>query len=348
MKINGKLVDICIHGFRIRKHMRYALALWLLGAGGYASAQSPCAGGTTSPMSVSGSYGGQTCTWQVPSGVTAVTISVMGAGGGGGAGFDRTLRSSSSSSGSSGNNGSASSISLGVTVSATTLAEAAGGGYGKGGYCQNEGGRTTCKTGNSGRNGGGGGSDFYAGLTLTSGGGGSGGSGSTGTYANGGNGGNGDLVAGQVFPNPGDVWALFPGLGGYGGWNYLGARAGQGGDGTITLTWAPGVTAAPTIVNFGNAWVGLGNHHDVTVTNNSATAVTIGPITFTDVTGNPADFIAHNYCTKPLKPGRSCEVNAKFAPSSTETETATMNIDVDGSPLQVSLTGTGKVPTKRP
>jgi len=57
-----------------------------------------------------------------------VTISVMGAGGGGGAGFDRTLRSSSSSSGSSGNNGSASSISLGVTVSATTLAEAAGGG----------------------------------------------------------------------------------------------------------------------------------------------------------------------------------------------------------------------------
>jgi len=34
MKINGKSFDICIHGFRIRKHMRYALALWLLGAGG--------------------------------------------------------------------------------------------------------------------------------------------------------------------------------------------------------------------------------------------------------------------------------------------------------------------------
>jgi hypothetical protein len=59
MKINGKLVDICIHGFRIRKHMRYALALWLLGAGGYASAQSPCAGGTTSPMSARGRMAGR-------------------------------------------------------------------------------------------------------------------------------------------------------------------------------------------------------------------------------------------------------------------------------------------------
>jgi hypothetical protein len=145
-----------------------------------------------------------------------------------------------------------------------------------------------------------------------------------------------------------DVWTLVVAAPGQGGAGANGGYAGLNGvAGTIELTWAPGVTAAPTIVNFGNAWVGLGNHHDVTVTNNSATAVTIGPITFTDVTGNPADFIAHNYCTKPLKPGRSCEVNAKFAPSSTETETATMNIDVDGSPLQVSLTGTGKVPTKR-
>jgi len=49
MKINGKSFDICIHGFRIRKHMRYALALWLLGAGGYASAQSPCAGARPAP-----------------------------------------------------------------------------------------------------------------------------------------------------------------------------------------------------------------------------------------------------------------------------------------------------------
>ena len=356
MKINGKSFDICIHGFRIRKHMRYALALWLLGAGGYASAQSPCAGGTTSPMTVSGSgVHAQSCTWTVPAGVAIVTLSLKGAGGGGGGGIPGASSSSSSASGSgaSGFSGSAASISS-LSLQAT-FAEAAGGGSGSGGSCPGGTGGS-CRGGQPGGSGEGHGSDIYAGLTLTSGGGGGGGAGGQFYHANrgapgayGGDGGNGDLVAGQVSSNPGDVWTLVVAAPGQGGAGANGGYAGLNGvAGTIELTWAPGVTAAPTNVNFGNAWVGLGNHHDVTVTNNSATAVTIGPITFTDVTGNPADFIAHNYCTKPLKPGRSCEVNAKFAPSSTETETATMNIDVDGSPLQVSLTGTGKVPTKRP
>jgi hypothetical protein len=106
------------------------------------------------------------------------------------------------------------------------------------------------------------------------------------------------------------------------------------------------VAASPTSVNFGKAWVGLGAHHDVTVSNNGATNVVVGPITFTNVTGNPGDFSDHSFCTIPLKPGKSCLVDAKFMPSSKGTETATMTIYVSGVPLQVSLTGTGKVQVK--
>lgn len=104
------------------------------------------------------------------------------------------------------------------------------------------------------------------------------------------------------------------------------------------------VTVSPTSVNFGTNWVGHGNHHDLTLTNTGAINVTIGPITFANVSGNPGDFSYHNYCTKPLKPGKSCLVDAKLVASAPETETATMNIAISaGSPLQVPLTGTGKI-----
>jgi len=157
-------------------------------------------------------------------------------------------------------------------------------------------------------------------------------------------------AAGSYQPSTGSTSCILAGIG------YFVASPGQANEtqcpaGETTL--APGatscipdtVTVSPGSVNFGDAWVGLGAHHDVTVTNNGSVNVVVGPITFVNVTGNPGDFSAHNYCTIPLKPGKSCLINAKFMPSSAETETATMNIQITapGSPLQVSLTGTGKM-----
>jgi hypothetical protein len=129
---------------------------------------------------------------------------------------------------------------------------------------------------------------------------------------------------------------------------YSGDTNNAGGTGTLAggQVVSSLVAASPTSVNFGKAWVGLGAHHDVTVSNNGATNVVVGPITFTNVTGNPGDFSDHSFCTIPLKPGKSCLVDAKFMPSSKGTETATMTIYVSGVPLQVSLTGTGKVQVK--
>jgi hypothetical protein len=119
-------------------------------------------------------------------------------------------------------------------------------------------------------------------------------------------------------------------------------------DGFVNDTWVwgtPQLSVSPTSWNFGGVFLNFGAHKDLTVTNSGTTKVNIGPISFVNITGNADDFRFHNYCTAPLHPGESCLIDAKFFPSSTATEGATLNIQTNspGSPLlQVSLTGTGR------
>jgi hypothetical protein len=112
-------------------------------------------------------------------------------------------------------------------------------------------------------------------------------------------------------------------------------------------TWVyetPQVTASPTSINFGNVKLCTTKKEVVTLENNGTTKVQIGPISFIDIVGNPADFSFHEYCNGGhLDPGHRCTIGVKFSPSEEAPESATLNIvtNAPGSPLQVPITATG-------
>jgi hypothetical protein len=104
------------------------------------------------------------------------------------------------------------------------------------------------------------------------------------------------------------------------------------------------VAASPSSLDFGN--VGLCNPRKkvVTLTSSCTTKVAIGPISFIDIVGDPADFSFHEWCNGGnLRPGKSCTVAVHFSPDAPTADSATLNIVTSASsnPLQVSITGTG-------
>jgi hypothetical protein len=103
------------------------------------------------------------------------------------------------------------------------------------------------------------------------------------------------------------------------------------------------ITASPTSISFGNVELCRTKKDVLTLKNNGATKVQIGPISFIDVVGNPDDFSYIEYCATNLLPGKSCTVAVKFSPSEEAPESATLNIvtNAPGSPVQVPITGTG-------
>jgi len=113
----------------------------------------------------------------------------------------------------------------------------------------------------------------------------------------------------------------------------------------LAATQTAQVTASPTNINFGNVKVCQTKKEVVTLKDNGTTKVLIGPISFVDVTGNPADFSFREYCDGILGPkkGHSCTIAVKFSPSELSPESATLNIvtNAPGSPVQVPITGTG-------
>jgi len=100
---------------------------------------------------------------------------------------------------------------------------------------------------------------------------------------------------------------------------------------------------SPNNLNFGNVKVSRSKNAVVTIANITFTKLSIGVVSFVDVSGNPADFTFHRFCGSGLLPGQSCTIEVRFSPSQSTTETALLNIvtSTPGSALQVPITGTG-------
>jgi len=124
------------------------------------------------------------------------------------------------------------------------------------------------------------------------------------------------------------------------------------GTGGVTITSINGVPQGsvilfPSAINFGNVNLNTRKKEVLTLTNNSTAKVQIGAVSFTNISGNPADFTFHQYCNEPqggeLFPGNSCTIAVFFDADAVATDTATLNIvtNVPGSPLQVPITATG-------
>jgi len=107
------------------------------------------------------------------------------------------------------------------------------------------------------------------------------------------------------------------------------------------------LTASPTILNFGSVDLCRTKKEVLTLENNGTTEVQIGAVSFTNISGNPADFSFHRYCNAngngELGPGKSCAIAVLFSPDALTTDTATLNIvnSSSDSPLQVPIMAMG-------
>lgn len=124
---------------------------------------------------------------------------------------------------------------------------------------------------------------------------------------------------------------------------------------TITLTGTgttppAGVSLTPPSLNLGTLTVGTPSSvQTVTLSNNSAVAVTITSPGITVTGANAADFAATNTCPavgSTLAAGTTCTINITFTPSLAGAESATLSVtDSDASsPQTAALSGTGTAP----
>ncbi len=103
---------------------------------------------------------------------------------------------------------------------------------------------------------------------------------------------------------------------------------------------------SPSPIAFGNVLLNRTKKESLILTNNCKTKQTIGAVSFTNITGNPADFTFHKYCNDPykkgLKVGQSCMIQVFFTPDQVGTDTATLNVVTSAPPaLQVQVTAAG-------
>jgi hypothetical protein len=100
---------------------------------------------------------------------------------------------------------------------------------------------------------------------------------------------------------------------------------------------AVGITLSSTALTFaGQVLDSASSSQSITVTNHTASAVTISSVS---VTG---DFTQTNNCSAVAANGGSCSITVAFAPSVSGSRTGTLTINTSaGSPETVSLTGTG-------
>jgi streptogramin lyase len=107
------------------------------------------------------------------------------------------------------------------------------------------------------------------------------------------------------------------------------------------------VSFSPSTIDFGNVKLNTTKKKVLTLTNNCTAKVVIGAVSFTNVTGDPADFSAHEYCNQPsgvLLVGHSCKIGVFFSADEVDTDTATLNVAISapGSAIQVPVTATEK------
>jgi hypothetical protein len=107
------------------------------------------------------------------------------------------------------------------------------------------------------------------------------------------------------------------------------------------------IVYSPSTVDFGNVYLNRTKKEVLILTNNCTAKVVIGAVSFTNVTGDPADFSSHEYCNQPngvLKIGHSCMIQVFFNADEVGTDTATLNVAISapGSAIQVPVTATEK------
>ena len=111
-----------------------------------------------------------------------------------------------------------------------------------------------------------------------------------------------------------------------------------------TWVYEPQLTASPSSLNFGSRDIDGSHPMLVAVENVSATEVTVGTASITSTGGDPTAFTFYEYC-KPLtlKAGHKCYIGVTFKPHEAGLSTATLSIPFSGpgSPLEVSIAGTG-------
>ncbi len=103
----------------------------------------------------------------------------------------------------------------------------------------------------------------------------------------------------------------------------------------------PTVIISPSSKNFGSVGLGTSAQQVFTVTNDTATTVTISGISLTGTT--PGDFSQNNTCSTPLASGANCTVTVTFVPAATGARSATLTI-TDDAPITTQtalLSGTG-------
>jgi hypothetical protein len=106
------------------------------------------------------------------------------------------------------------------------------------------------------------------------------------------------------------------------------------------------ITPSPSPMDFENVYLNRRKKVVLTLTNNCTTTETIGAVSFTNISGNPADFSFHEYCNQPggnLRPGHSCSIAVLFRPAEVGTNTTTLTVvtSASGNPVTDSISATG-------
>jgi Beta-propeller repeat len=121
----------------------------------------------------------------------------------------------------------------------------------------------------------------------------------------------------------------------------LGGVAGNVFVGEIEQTNAPGLTANPAKVNFGNEVLSVkSTAQQIAIVNEGSAALNISAITV----GNTTDFAETDNCVGTVAAnGGTCTINVTFTPSATGSETSqlTLTDNANSSPQSIALTGTG-------
>lgn len=109
-------------------------------------------------------------------------------------------------------------------------------------------------------------------------------------------------------------------------------------------------SVSPSTLAYGNQLINTTSAaQSVTVTNTGSASLTVSGVTLTGT--HPGDYsIASNSCTAPVAAGQSCSVGVKFAPTTTGSRTASLQIASDASngTQSVPLAGEGIAPLATP
>jgi hypothetical protein len=114
---------------------------------------------------------------------------------------------------------------------------------------------------------------------------------------------------------------------------------------TVNPSGGTGLTISPTSLAFGNVYRGTIPVKMVTLTNNTASTVTISSVSLTAVAGGDSyDFVGVNLCAKTLAVKKSCQVEMSFVPNTAvnivQSAILTIVDSASSTPQKVTMTAT--------